>query len=79
MTDLTKRIIYLTTAGALAVVTPIECGLTLAEIAARSVPTGLPYKFLDAADLPTDRSERDRWTIDAAELTDGVGAAPVEG
>lgn len=33
-----------------------------------------PYKIMDAADLPADRSQRMGWTVDEADLTDGVGA-----
>jgi hypothetical protein len=47
---------------------------TLEEIAAKDVPTGRPYKIVDAADVPTDRSARYAWTVDEADLTDGVGA-----
>jgi hypothetical protein len=51
-----------------------DCGLTIEEIAAKDVPTGLPYKIVDVADIPTDRSQRAAWTVDEADLTDGVGA-----
>jgi hypothetical protein len=33
-----------------------------------------PYKIVDEADIPTDRQWRAEWTVDAADLTDGVGA-----
>lgn len=33
-----------------------------------------PYKIVDVADIPTDRTERDLWEVDEADLTDGVGA-----
>jgi hypothetical protein len=33
-----------------------------------------PYKIVDVADIPTDRQWRNEWTVDAADLTDGVGA-----
>jgi hypothetical protein len=51
-----------------------DCGLTVEEIAAKDVPTGLPYKIVDVADIPTDRSQRAAWTVDEADLTDGVGS-----
>ena len=70
-----KRIIYQTPEGGVAIIIPApDCGLTVDEIAAKDVPTGLPYKIVDAADLPTDRTQRDLWAVDAAILTDGVGA-----
>lgn len=51
-----------------------DCGLTVVQIAAKDVPTGLPYKIVDVSDIPTDRSQRAAWSIDESELTDGVGA-----
>jgi len=35
--------------------------------------TGLKYKIIDDADLPTDKSFRNAWVVDEADLTDGVG------
>ena len=69
-----QRIIYKTDAGGVAIMTPSDCGLTIQEIAAKDVPTGKAYKIVDAADIPTDREWRDSWTVDEADLTDGVGA-----
>lgn len=68
-----KRIIYQTDEGGVAVIIPADCGLTIEQIAAKDVPTGKPYKVVDVADIPTDRSERDSWSVDEADLTDGVG------
>lgn len=68
-----KRIIYQTDEGGVAVIIPAECGLTVEQIAAKDVPTGKPYKIVDVADIPTDRSERDAWSVDENDLTDGVG------
>ena len=47
---------------------------TVEEVAAKDVPTGYKYKIVEEEDLPTDRSFRDDWTVDEADLTDGVGA-----
>ena len=69
-----KRIIYKTDAGGVAVLIPADCGLTIEQIAAKDVPTGNPYKIVDVADIPTDRQWRNEWTVDEADLTDGVGA-----
>ena len=70
-----KRIIYQTPDGGVAIIIPApECGLTVEEIAAKDVPTGLPYKIIDAVDIPADRSQRNAWVVDEADLTDGVGA-----
>ena len=67
------RIIYKTESGGVAVIVPTG-ELTLEETAAKDVPAGRPYKIVDAADIPSDRTFRDAWEIDEAELTDGVGA-----
>ena len=69
-----KRIIYQNDTGCVSVIVPCDCGLTIEEIAAKDVPTGKPYKIVDVADIPTDRQWRDQWTVDIADLTDGVGA-----
>lgn len=69
-----QRIIYQNEAGGVSVIIPADCGLTVEEIATKDVPTGKPYKILDAADIPTDRAARDAWTVDEADLTDGFGA-----
>ena len=69
-----NRIIYQNDEGGVAVIVPCDCGLTIEQIAAKDVPTGKPYKIVDAADIPSDRSERDAWAVDVADLTDGVGA-----
>ena len=69
-----KRIIYQNDTGGVAVLTPADCGLTIEQIAAKDVPTGKPYKIVDASEIPTDREWRDEWTVDEADLTNGVGA-----
>jgi hypothetical protein len=70
-----KRIIYQNEEGGVSVIIPAaDCGLTIEQIAAKDVPTGVPYKIVDVADIPIDRSQRDAWTVDEADLTDGVGA-----
>ncbi|UWU13279.1 hypothetical protein N2599_14110 [Rhizobium sullae] len=72
MTD--KRIIFQNDDGGVSVIIPApETDLTVEEIAAQDVPTGKPYKIVDASEIPTDRSHRMAWTVDAAELTDGIG------
>ncbi|MCF7725786.1 hypothetical protein [Sulfitobacter sp. M22] len=69
-----ERIIYQNDEGGVSILIPADCGLTVEQIAAKDVPTGKPYKIVDAADIPTDRSARGSWTVDEADLTDGVGA-----
>jgi len=56
-----SRIIYQTDDGGVAVIIPADCGLTIEEIAAKDVPEGKPYKIVDVADIPSDRTFRDAW------------------
>ena len=61
-----SRIIYPTDDGGVAVIIPApECGLSIEEIAARSVPEGKPFKIVDVADIPSDRTFRDAWGYSA--------------
>ena len=71
-----KRIIYKTNEGGVAVIIPTDEALsehTIEEIAAKDVPAGLAYKIVDVADVPSDRTFREAWSVDEADLTDGVG------
>jgi hypothetical protein len=72
-----QRIIFPTDDGSVAVIIPSPNCLkehTIEEIAAKDVPAGKPYKIVDVADIPTDRTFRNAWTVNEADLTDGVGA-----
>lgn len=73
-----RVIIYKQANGTLAIVRPTLDALAsmgLDAIARKDVPAGAPYKIIDAQLVPSDRSQRDAWTIDDAELTDGIGGA----
>ena len=70
-----QRIIYKTDDG-LAVIIPTESALaehTIQEIAEKDVPAGKPYKIVSVGDIPSDRTFRNAWEVDEADLTDGVG------
>ncbi len=59
---MTKRIIYPTDEGGVAVIVPApDCGLTIEEIAAKDVPAGKPFKIINTEDVPTDRTYRNAW------------------
>jgi hypothetical protein len=61
-----SRIIYPTDDGGVSVIVPAaECGLTIEEIATKDVPAGKPFKIVDVADIPTDRTFRDAWEYTA--------------
>jgi hypothetical protein len=56
-----QRIIYPTDDGGVAIIIPADCGLTIEEIAAKDVSEGKPFKIVDVADIPTDRTFRNAW------------------
>lgn len=57
-----QRIIYPTDEGGVAVIIPApDCGLTIEEVAAKDVPSGKPYKIVNVADVPEDRTFRGAW------------------
>ena len=61
-----QRIIYPTDDGGVAIIIPApECDLTIEEIAAKDVPTGKPFKIIDVADVPSDRTFRNAWEYTA--------------
>jgi hypothetical protein len=69
-----KRIIYKNDDGTVSIIVPADCGLTVEQIAQKDVPTGKSYKIVNVSEISSDRTFRNAWTIDDAELTDGVGA-----
>ena len=73
-----KRVIFKNQDGGVSILIPTpEClqSHTIEEIAEKDVPEGVPYKIIDVSDIPSDRTFRDAWEIDEAELTDGVGGS----
>jgi hypothetical protein len=59
-----QRIIYPTDDGGVAIIIPAPEYLethTIEELAAKDVPAGKPYKIVDVADIPTDRTFRNAW------------------
>ena len=70
------KVIYKNENGGVSILHPTDEALsfmTIDEIAKKDVPTGLPYKIVEDSEVPTDRTFRDAWTVDEANLTDGVG------
>lgn len=71
------KIIYKNESGVLSIITPSPEALsilTIEQIAQKDVPSGLAYKIVEDTYIPEDRTFRDAWEVDAAELTDGIGA-----
>lgn len=72
-----KVIVYKQPSGLLSVVHPTPEAVALfgiEAIAQKDVPSGRPFRIIEATDLPSDRSHRQTWTADDADLNDGVGA-----
>jgi len=70
-----QRIVYKTDEG-VAVIIPTESALaehTIQEIAEKDVPAGKPYKIVSVDDIPSDRTFRNAWEVDEADLSDGTG------
>ena len=69
-----KRIIFKNVDGSVGVIIPSDDVLktkTVEQVALKDVPAGLAYKIVD--DVPSDRTFRNAWEVDDADLTDGVG------
>lgn len=74
---MSQVIIYKQDNGVAAVIYPTPEAVALfgiEAIALKDVPAGKPFAIIDDADIPADRSQRMAWTVDDADLTDGVGA-----
>ena len=73
-----KKIIYKRLDGGVSVITPTQEGIDalggIENLARRDVPTGLKFKIVDISEISADRTFRNAWTINDAELTDGVGS-----
>jgi hypothetical protein len=62
MTD--QRIIYPSDNGGVAIIVPAPeyvAQYGIEAVAAKDVPAGKPYKIVDAADMPSDRTFRAAW------------------
>ena len=69
------KIIFKTEENTVTVIHPVpEWSGTMEELAQKDVPTGLKYKIVEDSVISSDRSFRNAWEVDEAELTDGVGA-----
>ncbi len=63
------HIIYTQGNGTVAAVTPApDCGLTIEEVADRSVPSGISYEIVDTSVFPADRYFRNAWTQNGASV-----------
>jgi hypothetical protein len=63
---MTKRIIYPTDEGGVAIIVPApewlaEEGNTIEKLAEKDVPAGKPFKIINTEDVPSDRTFRAAW------------------
>jgi hypothetical protein len=59
-----QRIIYPNDDGGVSILIPAEEYLinhTIEELAVKDVPKGKPYRIVDVADIPSDRTFRNAW------------------
>jgi hypothetical protein len=57
-----KRIIYPNENGGVVVLIPSPNWKgTIEELATKDVPTGKPFKIVDASEIPSDRTFRNAW------------------
>jgi hypothetical protein len=68
---MTQRIIYQNNDGGVSILIPTG-ELAIEEVAKKDVPAGVPYKIVDATDIPEDRTFRGAWEANITE-PDGVG------
>jgi hypothetical protein len=83
-----QAIIYQNDTGGVAIVWPMQEAIArigIDEIALKDVPYNKPFKIVNVEDLPLDgtlneqgipnidKTFRDQWTVDIADLTDGFG------
>jgi hypothetical protein len=70
-----NRIIYQNNDGGVSIIIPTPEALqtlTIDDIAKKDVPASVPYKIVDATDIPEDRTFRGAWEAEITE-PDGVG------
>ena len=68
-----KRIVYQLTGQPVAIVIPCQCGLTIEQIGQKDVPPGVHFWIVDAASIPADRTFRDAWELDTADMGEPSG------
>jgi len=73
------KIIYQNPDGAIHVITPItDCGLTIEEIAAKDVPSGLPFRIVEDEVLPADHEQQQAWETDFTDTAAPVTVNPAK-
>ncbi len=73
-----KRIIYKNTEGGVSVIVPANnSDLTIEEIAAKDVPEGITFDIVETVTVPSDRTFRSAWDINASAVVTDMPKAKV--
>lgn len=68
-----ERVVYQNGTGGIEILIPVNTAMPIDRLARMLVPAGQPFAIVDESEIPTDRTLRDEWTVDPAELVDGIG------
>lgn len=68
-----SRIVYQLTNQPIAILIPCECGLSIEQIGQKDVPAGVPFWIVSVALIPTDRTIRNAWELDVANMGEPSG------
>lgn len=68
-----QRIVYQMAGSPASVIVPCDCGLTVEQIGMKDVPAGVPFWIVPADSIPEDRTFRDAWELDIAEMGERSG------
>jgi hypothetical protein len=74
---MSQIIVYANQEGGVSIIHPapeMVAKFGMDAIAKKDVPSGVKYKILDVSEIPADRSLRNAWVVDEADLTDGIGS-----
>lgn len=75
------RIIYKNLDNTVAVLIPIQDVLDVVgakALAEKDVPQDLPYWIVEDIEVPSDRTQRNQWVMDATKTPDGFGGVSNE-
>lgn len=78
MISMKKLIVYKQDNGRVAIIIPSDDYVEkhgINAVAKKDVPAGKPYAFINQSEVPLNSEMRDAWTVDDADLKDGIGGA----
>lgn len=75
------KIIFKNEDNSIGIITPSDEALsfaTIEQIAEKDVPYNLPYWIVSDTDIPSDRTDRDRWVLENMPEPNGFGGTSNE-